>query len=130
MHGGRNNFVVAGGQYREAKEGGSCLRRGNFFRVTLRTAADLVRAYPLIEVGENGLAPANHMEDLHVDTNIEMNQCLSDESLNDVVGGLGGRLGAVFRFAVYSPGSLGTIASAFSSAAHAVGSVIDHFKFW
>ena len=38
MHGGRNNFVVAGGQYREAKEGGSCLRRGNFFRVTLRTS--------------------------------------------------------------------------------------------
>ena len=85
---------------------------------------------PLIEVGENGLAPANHMEDVHVDTNIEMNQCLSDKSLNDVVGGLGGRLGAVFRFAVYSPGSLGTTVSAFTSAAHAVGSVMNHFKFW
>jgi hypothetical protein len=65
-----------------------------------------------------------------VNTKIEMNQALSDETLNDVVGGLGGRLNDAFRWAIYSPGSLGTIASAFSSAAHAFGSVVSHFKFW
>jgi hypothetical protein len=60
-----------------------------------------------------------------MNTKIEMNQrVLSDVELKDVVGG------SFFRLWVYSPGSLGTLASFTSNVVHTVGSVISHFKFW
>jgi hypothetical protein len=69
--------------------------------------------------------PANQMEDSYMNTKIETNQSvLSDAELNEVAGG------SFFRLWVYSPGSLGTLASLTSNIAHGVGSVISHFKFW